>query len=293
MRRVKIWAALACALLLAACALAPRAGGPALWRLADADSEIYLLGTVHVLPPGLDWKSPAIAAAFKHADTVWFETPTDDTAGRAIAAIVAEKGVNRRGVTLSSQLAQEDRARLARVAASLGVPMAALEPCRPWIAALQLSLAKLTRQGHASSSGVEHALESDAVAQHKRVAYFETVEEQIAIFTSLSPRAERAFLTTTLRQIEEDTDETDRLDRLWARGDAAELGKLIAGEIAEAGPETAEALIYARNARFAAKIDELMKGHGRAFIAVGAAHMAGERGVPALLRAKGYAVEGP
>ena len=293
MPRVKFWAALACALLLAACAAAPKAGGPALWRLADADSEIYLLGTVHVLPPGLAWKSAAIDRAFRRADTVWFETPTDEASGRAIAAIVARKRLNPRGVTLSSQLALEDRARLARVAAAFGVPMAALEPCRPWIAALQLSLAKLTQQGHAASAGVEQALESDAAAQKKRVAYFETVEEQIAIFTNLSPQAERAFLTTTLRQIEENADETDKLDRLWATGDATELGKLIAGEIEEAGPETAEALIYARNARFAARIDALMKGHGRAFIAVGAAHMAGERGVPALLRAKGYTVEGP
>ena len=80
---------------------------------------------------------------------------------------------------------------------------------------------------------------------------------------------------------------------MWAAGDAAGLGKMIASDIEEAGPETAEALIYARNARFATRIDGLMKGSGRAFVAVGAAHMAGERGVPALLRAKGYTVEGP
>lgn len=293
MRRVKIWAALLCALLLATCAPAPKTTGPALWRLTDADSEIYLLGTVHVLPPDLAWKTPAIARAFARADTVWFETPTDDASGRTIAEIVARDGVNPRGVTLSSQLAPEDRARLARVAASLGVPLAALEPYRPWMAALQLSLAKLTRQGHAASSGVEQALEKDAAAQKKGVAYFETVEEQIAIFTTLSPAAQRAFLTTTLRQIEDEKDETAEADRLWASGQADALARLIGGEIEEAGPETAEALIYARNARFAARIDALMKGHGRAFVAVGAAHMAGPRGVPALLRAKGYAVEGP
>jgi uncharacterized protein YbaP (TraB family) len=282
----------AAAVALAACApVAP--AGPALWRLSDADSEIWLLGTVHVLPKGLDWKSPAIRDAFAKADTIWLETETDAAAGQRIAAIVARDGVNPPGVTLSSRLGDADRVRLARVAAALGVPLTALEGQRPWLAAVQLSLAQLAREGHSAEYGVEQALEADARRAGKQRAYFETAEEQMAIFSGLTPEAEVGFLVATLRQIEEEKDASRQMDRLWADGDATGFAAFAQKLIDEAGPETAEALVYARNARWAARIDALMAGEGKAFVAVGAAHMVGERGLPALLRAKGHQVEGP
>ncbi len=293
MRRVTLWLAMACVAFLAACAPAPQEKGPALWRVSDADSEIYLFGTVHVLPATLKWKSKRLVDAFNGADVIWFETPTDDAAGRKIAAIVTRTGVNPPGVTLSSQLAPQDQARLLRVAISLNAPPQSLEPLRPWLAALQLSLALLNKQGHSAGAGVETTLSADAAALGKSTAYFETAEEQMAIFATLPRDAELRFLTTTLRQIEEDADDTERLNRLWATGDTAGFDTLVATLTDEAGPETADALIYARNARFAAAIDTMMQGKGRAFVAVGAAHMAGARGIPALLRVKGHAVEGP
>lgn len=288
--------ALACAALVATCGPAPGsrpASGPALWRVHDADSDVYLFGTVHVLPQGLSWKSPSVRQAFARAGTIWFETRTDDAAGAKIAAFVAAHGVNPPGVTLSSQLAPDDRARLARVTAMLALDRAALERMRPWVAALQLSLALLQKQGRAADAGVEQALEADAAAQGKQTAYFETAEDQLRIFTTLSAPAERRFLTSTLRQIEEDADSSDRMDGLWARGQAHELGVLILEQAEEAGPDTAEALIYQRNRAWADRIDEIMAGKGIAFVAVGAAHMAGPRGVPALLQARGHVVDGP
>ena len=293
MRRGMFWTAIACAALVATCAPAPQSRGPALWRLTDADSEIYLFGSVHVLPQDLQWKSQRIVAAFNRADVVWFETPTDDAAAQKIAVIISQTGVNAPGVTLSSRLAPADRARLQRVTTVLGVDPLALQQLRPWLAALQLSLAQLHMQGQSPDAGVEATLHADATALAKHTAYFETAEEQMAIFATLSPQAELAFLTTTLRQIEEDAEDTATLNRLWATGDVAAFDRLVAKLTDDAGPETAEALIYARNGRFAADIDAMMKGKGRAFVAVGAAHMSGERGVPALLRGRGYVVEGP
>lgn len=292
MARVRTVLALFCAALLLACSARPD-DGPALWRVSDADSVIYLFGTVHVLPRDLAWKSARVKAAFAAADTIWFETPTDDAAGARIAAIVAETGANPPGVTLSSQLGAEDRARLTRVAASLGVAPATLEPARPWLAALQLSLALLVSQGHDPVAGAERVLEADAAAAGKRTAYFETAQEQMAVFGALSPEAERRFLRATLRQIEAEADAVAEMDRLWASGEAEKLGNLVAAMIEEAGPEVAEALIWRRNEAWAMRIDEVMEGEGVAFVAVGAAHMSGSRGLPSLLRAKGHRVDGP
>ena len=293
MIRVRKTLALCCAALLLACGQPP-GEGPALWRVSDADSTVYLFGTVHVLPRELQWKSERITKAFADSETIWFETPTDAAAGAKIAAIVAAEGMNPPGVTLSSQLAPADRARLVRVTASLGVAPGALERVRPWVAAVQLSLALLLKQGHDPAAGVEHVLEADAAAQGKRTAYFETPEEQMALFAGLTPEAERRFLSATLRQIEEEAHIGAEMDRLWASGDTGALGRLLAAMTEEAGPEIADALIYRRNERWAARIDDMVDGGaGVAFVAVGAAHMSGPRGLPALLRAQGHRVDGP
>lgn len=293
MRLSNLCAAVAAGVVLAACARQPSAPDPALWRLSDADSEIWLLGTVHVLPKDVKWRSARIEKAFGAAETVWFEAPTDEAAVAEIGVLVRTLGVNPPGVTLTSLLTPEEKARFERVAKSVDVAPASLEATRPWIAALQLSLAQLTKQGADPDSGVETALEADAARTGKKTAYLETAALQMHIFADLPPAAEKRFFISTLRQIEEESDSTDEMDRLWARGDVATLGRLLQRQIDEAGPEVADALIYRRNSAWAEEIDAMMRGKGRVFIAVGTAHLTGDRGVPALLRARGYTVEGP
>ena len=36
---------------------------PALWLLADEDTQIYMFGTIHILPPGFRWRSTALDKA--------------------------------------------------------------------------------------------------------------------------------------------------------------------------------------------------------------------------------------
>lgn len=279
------------ALALFGCA--PKAQGPAMWRLSDADSEIWLFGTVHVLKPDLKWRNARIDDALRAADLLYFETPTDDAATAEVARLASALGANPPGVTLSSLLSPLEKAQFERVSRTLGVEPAALDEARPWLAALQLSVAMLVRQGADPESGVENVLEADAARLGKKTAYFETASEQMHFLADLSPAAEKQFFVATLRQIEEEGDQSDVMDTLWARGEADKLGALLTRMTDEAGPEAANALIYTRNATWAGKVDVMMQGKGRIFIAVGAAHLTGPRGVPALLRAKGYTVEGP
>jgi uncharacterized protein YbaP (TraB family) len=273
---------------------APQASaGPALWRISDSDSEIWLFGTVHVLPPALKWRDTRIDQAFDAADTVYFETATDAPAQSNIAALVQRYGYNKPGVTLASMLTSSDRARLARICAKLHIAPAQLDPAKPWLVAVQISVAEVMAQGQAQAAGVDSVLDADAKAHNKKRAYFESAEEQIRFFADLDMAVQRQFLSATLREIEDQPSNMDSLDQAWARGDVKTLSREINKDLRGAGPEIYDALIKDRNKRWADKIDQMMKGSGKAFIAVGAAHLVGKDGVPALLRAKGYVVEGP
>ena len=292
-------AALAGAFIFAAATLnacAPAAQsteGPALWRISDSDSEIFLFGTVHILPPTMKWRNTRIDNAFNGAQTIYFETPIDARAATNIGQSVAKYGFNPHGVNLSSMLTAEDRARLIRVCAHYKMDPVLLEPVRPWLAAVQLSLAEAMSQGQAAQSGVDSVLDHDAQAQNKKRAYFETADQQIRFFADLPRETEVQFLRSTLLEIEKEHGQVEEMDAAWLHGDTKTIAREVTDMIRDSGPEIYAALIRDRNARWASEIDSMMKGSGKIFIAVGAAHLVGPDGVPALLRKKGYKVEGP
>lgn len=283
----------ASAWVLCACAPAPApAADPALWRIADEDSEIWLFGTVHVLPPDLRWRSERVNAAFAAADEFVTETDTSAAATEQFPALAARYGMLPAEETLSGRLAPSDQQRLAAVVRELRLDPARIERMRPWFAALQFSYAYATREGHSADAGVEAVFAAEARSQGKRLSFFETPEQQIRILADLSPADEAHFLAVTLRQITEEESLT-ATDGAWASGDVAALDRALAPQWAEAGPAVHEAVILRRNRAWADEIATRLDGSGRVFIAVGAAHLVGDESVVDLLRARAIAVEGP
>lgn len=278
---------------LAACAPPPPAGEPALWRIADADSEIWLFGTVHILPPDLDWRGPRLEAAFAAADELVTETDTSDAAAAELAALAQRHGTLPPGEWLSAKLEPADRARLARVARDLGLDLDVLERMRPWLAGLQLSYAYAASQGHSAAAGVETLLVAEARASGKQLSFLETAEQQVRVLSDLPERDAVRFLSLTLGQIEAGGATLSALDRAWARGDVDTLERLLAAEWRIAGPAIHEAVILERNRAWADAIEARLDGSGRIFIAVGAAHLVGEDSVVDLLRERGIEVDGP
>src|SRR5688572_23990717 len=69
--RGALCAALA-ALGLAAMA-APASAEPPMWVVKDADSTIYLFGTVHLLDPAIEWKTARVLKALDQATQLWVE----------------------------------------------------------------------------------------------------------------------------------------------------------------------------------------------------------------------------
>lgn len=291
---MRIFAALLAGLAWALSACAPaEVREPAIWRLADADSEIWLYGTVHVLPPDIRWRGPRLEAALAAADELVTETDVSEAAAAAFPALAQRYGALPEGETLSARLAPEDRARLARVAQALDLDPAALDRLRPWLAALQLSYAHAARKGHTAAAGVETVLVAEARAEGKRLSFLETPEEQVQVLAGLAPEDQIRFLSITLRQIEEDAATLTALDRAWARGDVELLALLLDAQWRAAGPAIHEAVILRRNRAWADAIARRLDGSGRIFVAVGAAHLVGDESVVDLLRARGIEVEGP
>jgi len=274
---------------------APKAtADPALWHISDTDSDIYILGTVHILPPGLDWRTPAIEAAFENSETVWFEAPANDPAAALqMMSLVAELGMNPPGAPLSSQISADAREALARFATETGLPVAQLEPLRPWLAAVTLTAAYVQAQGYDPGSGVEAQLWPLANQNGKTLDYFETLEEQLRFFADLPAEVELGLFEQTVMEYSGTSAELDALVSAWESGNLGEIDQLVNGDLRNESPEIYEVVISRRNESWVRRIRGLLEGSGSHFIALGAGHLAGEEGVIERLRAGGVEVAGP
>ncbi|MBJ7511352.1 TraB/GumN family protein [Brevundimonas sp.] len=274
----------------AAAAAAPIQGeGPALWVIKDADSTLYLFGSVHVLRPTTGWASPRVNAAFDSATDVWFEiTNPEDQA--AMMPLIQQYGLSPQ-TPLSSRLTPEELAQLDVAAKTIGASAAQLDPLKPWLAALSLSVAPLVKAGYDPQSGVELALKARAQAAGKSLHGFETLEKQVGMLATLPDDVQLEFLRETLKDFDQAVEMLDSMVEAWAKGDVQALDRIVVEEMKTDAPELYKVLLVDRNTDWANQIQTLLQGSGTAFIAVGAAHLTGDDSVQSILQSRGVAVE--
>lgn len=263
--------------------------GPALWVVKDADSTLYLFGSVHVLRPTTGWASPRVEAAFDSASDIWFEISNPDDQA-AIMPLIQQHGLSPE-TPLSSRLTPEENAELDAAAQAMGASAAQLQPMKPWLAALSLSVAPLIKAGYDPKSGVELVLKARAEAAGKPIHGFETIDKQIGILAGLPDDVQLVFLRETLKDYENAATKLDEMVEAWARGDVATLDRVTITEMKEASPALYQSVLVYRNTDWANQIQTLLEGSGTAFIAVGAAHLTGDDSVQAILQKRGVTVE--
>ncbi|WP_339914719.1 TraB/GumN family protein [uncultured Brevundimonas sp.] len=272
-------------------ASAPRAegAGPALWVIRDADSTLYLFGTVHVLRPTTAWGSDRVDAAFDSASRLILEVANlDDQA--AVMPLIQQYGISPE-TPLSSLLTADELAALDVAAKTIGLSAAQMDPMRPWLAALTLSVAPMTKAGYDPQSGVELLLKARAEAAGKPVSGFETLDEQIRILATFPEAGQLTFLRSTLEDFEDATVELDKLVSAWAGGDMETIGEVWVEPLRGESELMYQSLLVNRNVNWAGQIETLLEGSGTVFIAVGAAHLVGDDSVQAILRRRGVTVE--
>lgn len=262
--------------------------GPALWKVSDEDTTIYLFGTVHVLPQGVNWYGPRIEQALTASDTLVTEIPSGPETDAKMQQLVMTNGMLPADKNLRDMLSAEDRATYEGGLAKIGVPASAFDRFEPWMAGLTLTVLPLVQQGYSPDAGVEKQLEAKAGTGKARGA-LETVEFQMGIFDSMPAEAQVEFLVAAAEAVEETKPMLDKMVAEWLEGDADALAAIMNEEMTD--PVVAEALLYGRNANWAEWIDTRMDQPGTVFVAVGAGHLAGERSVQDLLAKRGIESE--
>lgn len=247
------------------------AARPALWRVSDEDTTVYLFGTIHLLPPGLDWLDGPVAQAFDAADELVTEIPETDPA--TSQAVLLRHGILPPGQTLREQFSPKQRVRFERALAKFGLPASAFDRFRPWYAAVVLATLPLQRQGYSLANGAEAELAVRNQALGRPRSGLETLDYQLSLFAGFTPAVQRGYLFDVIAALPRIDQDVAAMVQAWKTGDAAKLAKLMNAD--EDDPAMVAALLTNRNKAWADWIKARLDQPGTVFVAVGAGHLGG------------------
>lgn len=277
-------------LWLASCsAQPPFEATPAVWVMRDADTVIYLTGTVHLLPDNSNWQNGPVVGAINDAQQLVTELGADQLEQ---APAVAQKylyGPN--AVPLANRLDIDVRDDFARLYSTQLNAVPRAERLDDWAMALMISQDVARNAGLEGDNGMDKQLVQLFKKQGKRRTGLETAADQFSRFDAIPVSEQRLMLNRLMRNIADDRadDELRTTVDAWARGDIDQLGRTIARD-RRLAPATHRLMLAERNAIWANQLATRMDEPGRILIAVGAGHLAGPESLIALMQQKGFTV---
>lgn len=249
---------------------------PALWKVADADTTIYLFGTIHILKSGTNWFQGPVASAFSASDQLVLEMVEPPPA--QANDLMMRHAVDPDGPPLTVKIGPQDADRFRALMASLGVNPQALETMEPWFVATLVSLLPLQKLGYDPDNGVDRALAKAARDAGKPVMGLETMPQQIAYFDTLPESDQISLLREALDEAPNLATLATDMTHDWALGRTDELAELMNKGL-DKTPNLTRVLLTERNQRWADWIAQRLDQPGTVFVAVGAAHLAGKDSV--------------
>jgi uncharacterized protein YbaP (TraB family) len=259
-----------------------------LWRVSKAGlHDSFVFGTIHIADPRVNRIAKPVEDALARTRTLALELG----GGAVIDPQVFELEQFRDGRRLEPLIGDEA---FAQVRAELGaqdVPERVIERMKPWAA--MVKLARAAPRGEETS--LDQRLLAAARARGLKVAPLEWVEEQIASFDAVPLESQIALLKHVLvnrAALEADVDAT--IDA-WLRGDLARLARLsdrMGDRFPGMGPhyrQLTRHLIHNRTILMHHRLFMPLRG-GRVFVAVGALHLHGDKGLLGLIARDGYRV---
>ncbi|MBX3481703.1 MAG: TraB/GumN family protein [Caulobacter sp.] len=286
-RSLRRLAALAVSLIVFVAA--PALAQPAMWVIKDEDSTIYLFGTIHILKPDVQWRTEAFDKAFASSDEVWLEV-IDNNDQAATAKLVQAVGLDPAN-PLSKRLTADEWARLSAATEKMGFPAANLEPMKPWLAGITLSVVPMLKAGFDPQKGVDNTLKADAGGKEKPLRAFETTEQQMMFFDQMPIKVQVAFLMSGVDEADEGPAALDSMVSAWSAGDTKGLEDQLVAPMRDEYPELYQVLLVDRNEAWAKVLEERLAGKGISFVAVGSAHLLGPDSVQAALARRGIKAE--
>lgn len=271
-------------------AKAPPVARPALWAVSDADTTIYLFGTIHLLPEHYQWRTPKFDQAVEGSQQLVVETIVDEKNPTKLLSALAGMAFAKGLPPISERVSPDKRAALDEAIRKSGIPRANFDQMKTWAAGFMLLGNQYRAMGLKGDTGVESVLRGTFTSEGKPIGELESNVEQLQFFDKLPENAQRALLEGSIDQSQATSNEFTGMLAAWSKGDVKAIARSFDRDLSTS-PELKQALMLQRNASWSKWIEQRMGQPGSIMIAVGAGHLAGQDSVIALLKRDGYRVE--
>lgn len=259
---------------------------PLLYEIVNADGEVegWMIGTIHALPDGVEWRTSAIDEVVDEADLLLVEVAELENSA-ALAMTFGELASTEGLGPLSQRVAPDLREPLAEIVALSDFPRNTFANTESWAAAIMLAQVDSPAS---PNNGVDRALIREFAG--REVRGFETIAGQLGVFDELAEADQRDLLEGTVREWHAARAQPGKLMRAWRGGDLAALEKATTTGIM-ADPELREALLVGRNRDWTPQLLAALDEPEKPLVAVGTAHLVGPDGLAATLQTEGYSVQ--
>jgi hypothetical protein len=264
-----------------------------LWTVTGGKGVVYLFGTIHVGKADIYPLPGEIEDSFKRSDTLIEEVdPTAAGVPPRLAQDILKGGIYQDGDSIANHLSDVTRARLTEYAKA-GQLGADYSRAKPWLLSLMIVQLQLKQIGFDKSKGLDQHFIQEATAMHKSIGALETADLQLRMFSSFSDQLQDQLLLMTLVDANEATKILDRTLEAWSSGNLEAMNDLITGDVRDYPflQPVMEKMFYERNDAMTRKIEKFLQTGKTYFVAVGAGHLVGDRGIVSQLRRKNYTVE--
>lgn len=269
------------------------------WVVADEDTTIYLLGSIHLGVPDLYPMHKKLTNAFNESQGLFVEANILDPEGMEY---YMEKAIYEEGKSIKEDISEEAYAKLQEVAELLEVPIEELETMKPWL--ITNNFSTLAMDGafgltveEMAMHGIDMQFLLNAYLQQKPIYELEGVNAQVDMFEGLSKKAQEESLVGVLDSILTPVEQTDADIALlsewfmnWKIGDVDKFAKSF-GDIEGDDSEYNKMLFGQRDENMANSIVEILKNKpGKFFVVVGAGHFLVDKNIRYHLEQAGYRV---
>ena len=266
---------------------------PPLWQITAGNTTAYLFGTIHVGNADFYPLPASVDSAFRDSDLLVLEVdPADaqDATNAVMSAMYMPPD------SIENHVSPALLSRIGDISAAYGMPFQQIRQMKPYMLMFTLTALEYARLGYNAANGLENHLSQRARGSGKQIVALESMAQQMQMLDNLSPQLQAAMLEITLDEIAADevTGMVGDMIAAWRSGNNRQLNDILTVEERRLpeplADEFRQRFLSERNVAMADRIERMLLAGQRIFVAVGALHMVGENGIPALLTAKGYKV---
>jgi uncharacterized protein YbaP (TraB family) len=280
-------------LLAAALALASLAAGAQtyLWEVSSLSNRVYLYGTVHAGKKEWFPLDPAVEQAFADAQILVVEADILDTTrmaatGKTLSYVPPDQ--------LKNHVPEADYERFRKIMPRYKLAEHHVAQMKPFMAVSLLVFSEWARLGYMPELSVDAYLIKKARAEFKPVVEIEGLDVQTRLIESLTEDENRTIFAGTLTALESGLtgEQINGMVAAWQRGDPTRMLEVAQkyNQGVEGATAFEEKFVWSRHDPMLAKIQGYLDSREKHFIAVGALHLSGPRGLVELLRKRGYIV---